>query len=63
MDVADVNADSVFDSADLVQMFQAAEYEQGATATWSQGDLDLDGRFDSADLVFAFQRSVFRQGN
>ncbi|MCA9201173.1 MAG: VCBS repeat-containing protein, partial [Planctomycetales bacterium] len=61
LELADVNADGVFDSADLVQMFQSGQYEQDVLTTWSQGDLNLDNRFDSADLVIAFQRSRYRQ--
>jgi hypothetical protein len=52
---ADVNLDGVFDSADLVQIFQAGKYETDQTALWSAGDFNSDGRFDSADLVVALQ--------
>ncbi|MEZ6117435.1 MAG: FG-GAP-like repeat-containing protein [Pirellulaceae bacterium] len=55
--VGDVNDDGVFDSADLVQIFQAGVYEDdiAMNASFDQGDWNNDGEFDSADLVVAFQ--------
>ncbi len=53
--IGDSNMDGVFDSADLVLVFEAALYETGLPATWEQGDWNGDGMFDSADLVFAFE--------
>ncbi|MCA9211587.1 MAG: hypothetical protein KDB27_00860 [Planctomycetales bacterium] len=52
----DANLDLVFDSSDLVQMFAAAEYEDGIAnnSTWAEGDFNCDGEFDSGDLVAAF---------
>ncbi|MCA9214622.1 MAG: VCBS repeat-containing protein, partial [Planctomycetales bacterium] len=52
----DVNDDGVFDSSDLVAVFQSAKYEDGVyqNATFEEGDWNGDGDFDSADLVFAF---------
>jgi hypothetical protein len=47
----------VFNSGDLVHVFQVGEYE-GAIAgnsTWSAGDWTNDNEFDSGDLVAAFQ--------
>ncbi|MCA9217940.1 MAG: VCBS repeat-containing protein [Planctomycetales bacterium] len=52
----DVNDDGVFDSSDLVAVFQSAKYEDAPyhNATFEEGDWNGDGDFDSADLVFAF---------
>ncbi len=53
----DANLDGVFDSADLVAVFQAGEYEDvgAGISTWSEGDWNCDLEFDSGDLVAAFQ--------
>ncbi len=53
----DANLDGVFDSGDLVQSFQAGEYEDlvAGNSSWSEGDWDCDGDFGSSDLVLAFQ--------
>lgn len=57
----DVNADGRFDSADLIQVFLAGEYEDDVTgnSTFEDGDWNGDGEFDSADLVFAFRLATF----
>lgn len=51
----DANLDGVFDSSDLVQVFQADEYEDSMAdnSTWAEGDFDGDQDFESSDLVFA----------
>ena len=53
----DANLDRVFDSSDLLQALQSAEYEDGVpgNSTWEDGDWDGDGEFTSGDLVLAFQ--------
>ncbi len=53
----DANGDGVFNSADLLLVFQAGRYErpQAIDAVWQQGDWNDDGRFDSRDLLLAFQ--------
>jgi hypothetical protein len=53
----DSNLDGIFDSADLVMIFQAGEYEDQVlnNSTWEDGDWDGDGEFTSRDLVLAFQ--------
>ncbi len=53
----DANFDGAFDSADIVQVFQAGRYEDFETtpATWMEGDWNEDSRFTSADLVSAMQ--------
>jgi hypothetical protein len=59
----DSNRDGVFDSTDLVQVFQAGQYEDGVlgNSTWSSGDWNGDGEFDSQDLVFAFQAGSYQE--
>lgn len=59
--VGDVNRDDLFDSADLVAIFQAGEYEDAArdNSTFDDGDWNGDGEFDSADLLLAFQLGHF----
>ncbi len=60
--VGDANLDGVFDSADLVLIFQAGEYEDETldNSSWAEGDWDCDGDFTSADLVKAFQRGKYQ---
>ncbi len=55
--IGDVTDDGVFDSSDLVTVFQAGEYEDGIAGNsgFEDGDWNGDGDFDSGDLVFAFQ--------
>lgn len=57
--IGDVNLDGVFDSSDLVLLFQNGLYETGEDATWVQGDWNGDCRFDSADLLIAFQEGCY----
>ncbi len=56
-DFGDTNLDGVFDSADLVSLFQIGEYEDdfANNSVWNDGDWNGDGDFDSRDLVLAFQ--------
>ena len=60
----DVNVDGLFDSADLVEVFQVNEYEDGiaGNSTWTDGDWNGDGEFDSGDLVVAFQDGNYEAG-
>lgn len=53
----DVNFDRQFNSADLIAVFQAGEYEDliVGNSTWADGDWDGDGEFTTSDLVKAFQ--------
>jgi hypothetical protein len=57
----DSNGDGIFNSADLVLVFQAGEYEDDIpnNSTFEEGDWDGDGEFDSTDLVFAFQQGTY----
>ena len=59
----DANLDRQFDSADLVTVFQAGEYEDGimVNSTWASGDWNGDRDFDSSDLVKAFQEGAYEQ--
>ena len=55
--VGDVNLDGVFDSTDLLTLFQKGQYEDGVAGNsdWSSGDWNCDGEVSAADLVFAFK--------
>ncbi|MCA9201039.1 MAG: DNRLRE domain-containing protein, partial [Planctomycetales bacterium] len=57
----DSNLDGIFNSSDLVQVFQVGEYEDNAEAnsTWADGDWNCDGEFNTQDLVVAFQAGGF----
>ena len=57
----DSNLDGVFNSSDLVFVFQAAEYEDGiaGNSTFEEGDWDGDGDFTTADFVFAFRAGTY----
>jgi hypothetical protein len=59
--VGDANIDEVFNSIDLVQVFQTGEYEDSVVgnSTWSDGDWTNDNEFSSADLVAAFQDAQY----
>jgi glucose/arabinose dehydrogenase len=62
--IGDANLDGVFDTGDLVQVFQTGHYEDGipGNSTWSQGDWDGDGDVSTSDLVAAFQDGGYEQG-
>ena len=51
----DANRDGRFDTADLIQVLSAGEYEDNiaGNSTWEEGDWNDDGDFDSTDLVVA----------
>jgi hypothetical protein len=53
----DATLDNVFESHDLVVVFQIGEYEDGipGNSTWDEGDWNGDGDFDSNDLLLAAQ--------
>jgi hypothetical protein len=57
----DANLDRVFNSSDLVQIFQQGLYENPAAgaARWESGDWNCDGAFTSTDLVLAFQEGAY----
>ena len=60
----DANLNGLFDSADLVNVFRAGEYDDdiALNSTWATGDWNGDGDFDSGDLVTAFQDGGYVQG-
>ncbi len=60
----DSNGDGVFDSSDLVSVFQAGEYEDPivGNSTFEEGDWNGDGDFNSSDLVFVFQLGSYVAG-
>lgn len=55
--IGDVNLDGLFNSSDLVQIFQRGLYEDAVlgNATYGDGDWNCDGDFTSSDLVLAMQ--------
>lgn len=55
----DATLDGIFDTGDLVTVFQSGKFETEQSATWAEGDWDGDGRFGSGDLVLAFQDGGF----
>lgn len=60
--VGDANRDGIFDEADLIQIFQAATYEDAISdnSVWESGDWNGDGEFTSQDLVLAFMQNTYR---
>jgi hypothetical protein len=60
----DANLDGEFNTADLVDIFQAGEYEDNIAGNsgWAEGDWDADGDFTTSDLTVAFQDGGFEQG-
>jgi hypothetical protein len=59
--IGDSNLDGVFDSRDVVLIFQFGQFEDAlpANSTWATGDWNCDGEFSTADLVIAFQVGGF----
>ena len=59
----DTDLDRVFDSRDLVLVFQVNEYEDNVplNSNWEEGDYNGDGDFNSQDLTFAFQAGGYVQ--
>lgn len=57
----DANLDGEFNTADLVTVFQAGQFEDtiSKNSRWSDGDWNGDGAFNSSDLVIAFQDGGF----
>jgi hypothetical protein len=57
----DANLDGIFDSADLILVFQRGHYEDNTprNSGWGDGDWNCDGEFDSGDLVAAFQAGAY----
>ena len=59
--IGDSNGDGVFDSADMLLVFQAGEYEDDVpmNSTFAEGDWDGDGDFTTRDIVWVFMHGVF----
>ena len=59
----DANLDGLFDSSDMVLVFQAGQYEDGVpgNSDWTTGDWDGDGDFTSLDMVLAFQQGTYEK--
>ncbi len=57
----DSNNNGVFNSDDLLAVFQAGEYDDAIedNSVWETGDWNGDGDFDSGDLVYAFQAGQY----
>ncbi len=62
--LGDADLDGQFNTADLVQVFQAGQFEDtlNDNSTWASGDWNADGDFGTSDLVVAFQQGGFEQG-
>jgi hypothetical protein len=62
--VGDSNLDLVFNSADLVAVFTAGQYEDGVAGNsgWRTGDWDGDHEFASSDFVAAFTDGGYEKG-
>jgi hypothetical protein len=60
----DSSLDGEFNTADLVQVFQAGLYEDtiDGNAGWASGDWNGDADFNSRDLVLAFQSGGYEIG-
>ena len=60
----DANLDGVFNSSDMVSVFQAGQYEDAFedNSGWATGDWNADGDFTTSDLVVAFQDGGYEQG-
>jgi hypothetical protein len=61
-EAGDANLDGVFNSNDLVVVFQEGQYEDDVpgNSSWSQGDWDGDREFSTSDLVAAFQAGRYQ---
>lgn len=60
----DANLDGEFNTGDLVQVFEAGEFEDilSRNSSWAEGDWNGNREFDTGDLVVAFQDEGFEQG-
>ncbi len=60
----DADMDGVFDSSDMVRVFQSGEYEDlvSSNSTWASGDWNGNGDFESGDMVLAFQSGGYFPG-
>jgi hypothetical protein len=59
----DADLSSHFNSADLVYVLQAGQYEDSipGNSTWATGDWDGNGEFESSDLVLALATGAYER--
>ncbi len=59
----DANLDGAFNSADLIFIFQAGQYEDAIAnnSGWATGDWNADLEFTSSDLLVAFQAGGYEE--
>lgn len=57
----DANRDRLFNSSDLLVVFQAGLYETQQFAGWSDGDWNDNALFESGDLIEALQTGTYEQ--
>ena len=60
--VGDANLDGVFNTTDLITVFQAGKFETAQPAGWAEGDWNGDTFFGTNDLIVAFQDGGFEKG-
>ncbi|MCA9149347.1 MAG: VPLPA-CTERM sorting domain-containing protein [Planctomycetales bacterium] len=60
--IGDANLDKEFNTSDLVTLFSAGTYENGAAAVWTTGDFTGDGLFTTSDLVAALSDGGYENG-
>ncbi|MEZ6116733.1 MAG: lamin tail domain-containing protein [Pirellulaceae bacterium] len=60
-DYGDANLDGVFNSSDLILVFQAGQYEDAVAGNsgWAEGDWNCDGDFNTSDMILAFQAGSY----
>lgn len=61
--IGDSDLNGLFESTDLITIFQRNEYEDGIplNSTWEDGDWTADGDFTSYDLIMAMQAGHYEQ--
>ena len=57
--LGDANLDGIFDTNDIIHVFQFGRFQQPTEASWESGDWNGDGYFDTSDLIAAFVSTVF----
>lgn len=64
LSAGDANTDGVFDTVDVISLFQAGEYDDDiiANSRWSEGDFTGDLEFDSSDLIAALVTGNYQSG-
>jgi hypothetical protein len=64
LSAGDANTDGVFDTVDVISLFQAGEYDDDiiGNSRWSEGDFTGDLEFDSSDLIAALVTGKYQSG-